>query len=105
MSSYADRACLAMNDLNARETFSFELRARGFRIFFGGKRQNFGPPSARLFQRGLNISAGGNGEQLKSFRIGFDYAEGAAANGACRAEDGNALHLRTRTTELIRHST
>src|SRR5262249_12218616 len=78
---HAHRACLAVNYLNVAETLALQLLAHCFSIFFGSQREDFWPPSPRLFQRRINIATGSHSDKLKALRMRFNYAEGAAADG------------------------
>ena len=69
-----------------------EAAASAAAKFFGGQRDDFGLPAQALGEGLVEVAAGGEGDDFVAVGEGFADGEGALADGAGRAEDGELFH-------------
>ena len=89
---HAYGACSAVDDLR-ENGFGFEARGKLRGEFLSGQRDNLWTPAQALCEGGIHIGTGGKRDGMKAVGVRFADAEGALANRAGRAEEGDLLHM------------
>ncbi len=90
---HANRSRCAVDDFDSGDSCGLELRCEFGCELLGGHRDQLRTPALALGEGCIDVRACGQRDRMKALRMRLAEAEGALADGAGRAEEGNLLHL------------
>ena len=83
--------CCSVDHCDAGDAGCFEAGGKLRGEFFGGQRDDLGPPADGLREGFVDVAAGGERGDLIAVRKLLDDGEGALADGAGGTENGETL--------------
>jgi hypothetical protein len=92
MRRYQNRARRPVHHLDLAEAVAAQLGLHRLRVPLVRQRKNPRLPPPSLFQRCLDIAAGGQSSYLKSIGIALHNTKRAPSDRAGRTQDGDAFH-------------
>src|SRR6185437_4763355 len=92
MCGYADRAGRSVGDFDVADSVFVEPRAKVVGVRLGGNGDHARTPALCLLKGQIEVAASGQSGDLKTVGKRLNHTEGAAADGAGRSQNRNALH-------------